>query len=227
MAKRARSKRPYHSPRRREQADATRRAILGAAQRLFGDRGYAATSMAAIASEAGVALKTVYVAFGTKHGLLRTLWHLLLRGDQGDAPVGERGWFRAVLEEPDPERALRLNVRNAKLVRARIGRLLEVIREAATTEPEVAELWTRIQTEFYENQRSVIESLHRRGALRPGLGVAPAADILWTLNSPAVYQQLVRDRGWKPDQHERWLADVLCSELLGAAPSDTGMGGNG
>src|SRR6476646_4300185 len=92
-------RRAYHSPRRREQAAATRAAILAAAQRLFERQGYAATTMAAIAREAGVALKTVYLAFETKAGVLRALWHLLLRGDTADAPVAERDWYREVLEE--------------------------------------------------------------------------------------------------------------------------------
>ena len=85
------SKRSYNSPRRREQAAATRREILEAAQRLFERQGYAATTMAAIAAEAGVALKTVYVAFETKSGVLRALWNLLLRGDGGHlgCDVGE------------------------------------------------------------------------------------------------------------------------------------------
>src|SRR3954447_14382530 len=108
MAERVKSKRRYDSPRRREQAAATRREILQAAQRLFERQGYAATTMEAIAAEAGVALKTVDVAFETKSGLLRSLWRLLLRGDEADAPVGERGWYRRVLEEADPERQLRL-----------------------------------------------------------------------------------------------------------------------
>src|ERR671923_2115202 len=94
--------RRYDSPRRREQAAATRRLILDAAQRLFERDGYAATTMAAIATEAGVALKTVYVAFETKSGVLRGLWHLLLRGDVEDLPVGQRDWYREVLDEPDP-----------------------------------------------------------------------------------------------------------------------------
>ena len=219
MARRATPKRPYDSPRRREQAAATRSEILQAARRLFEERGYAATSMSTIAAEAGVALKTVYVVFETKSGLLRAVWHLLLRGDEGDVPVGDRPWFRAVLDEPDPERALRLNLRNASAVRARIGRLLEVIQEAAATEPEVAALWTRIQTEFYENQRSVIEALRQKRALRRGFDVKTGADILWTLGSPAVYRQLVTDRGWTPEQHEKWLADLLCSQLLGDSAS--------
>jgi AcrR family transcriptional regulator len=214
MAKRVKTTRRYNSPRRREQAAATRRQVLQAAQRLFEQHGYAATSMAAIASAAGVSLKTAYLAFETKSGLLRALWHVLLRGDEEPTPVGARPWFQAVLDEPDPARQLRLNVRNAKRVRARIGPLLEVIRSAAADDREIAALWSRIQTEFYDNQRSVVEALHRKRALRPGLDVARATDILWTLNHPNVYRLLVTDRGWTPDQHEKWLADLLCSELL-------------
>jgi AcrR family transcriptional regulator len=209
-----RVKRQYDSPLRQEQAAATGRRILEAAQRLFEREGYAATTMAAIASEAGVSLKTVYLAFATKTGLLRALWNLLLRGDKEPIPVGERPWFRAVLEEPDPVRKLRLNIRNATAVRQRIGPLLDVIREAAPGEPEIAQLWTRIQDEFYENQRAVVEDLRRRKALQRGLGVARAADILWTLNHPDVYRLLVGQRGWSPDEHETWLVAVLSDQLL-------------
>src|SRR3981081_1665797 len=104
MAERVNTKRRYNSPRRREQAAPTRSETPEAAQRLFEQRGYPATTMAAIAAEAGVALKTVYVAFETKSGVLRALWHLLLRGDEENVPGGERGGYREVLEEPDPAR---------------------------------------------------------------------------------------------------------------------------
>jgi AcrR family transcriptional regulator len=214
MAEPVNPRRRYHSPLRVEQAAATRRGILEAAQRLFERDGYSATSMAAIAAGANVSLKTVYVVFETKSGLLLALWHLLLRGDEEPVPVGERAWFRAVLDEPDPERQLRLNVRNAKLVRARVGPLLQVVRRAASADPEVDELWTRIQAEFYDNQRSVVEVLHAKNALRPGLDVPRATDILWTLNHPDLYWLLVNERGWTPDQHEEWLADLLCEQLL-------------
>ena len=97
-----------------EQAAATRREILEAAERLFGRKGYAATTMAAIAAEAGVALKTVYVAFENKSGVLRGLWNLRLRGDEELIPVAEQAWYREMLAEPDPERRLRLNARNSR-----------------------------------------------------------------------------------------------------------------
>lgn len=214
MPDRVKLRRRYDSARRREQAAATRRQILGAAQRLFERDGYAPTSMAAIAGEAGVSLKTVYLAFATKGGVLLAVWHLLLRGDEDPAPVGERAWFREALDEPDPERQLRLNVRNSRMVRERAGALLRVIRDAAPSDPQIAALWHRIQAEFHANQRLIVRSLHAKGALRPGLGVAGAADILWALNHPAVSWLLIGERGWSPRRHERWLGDLLVTHLL-------------
>jgi AcrR family transcriptional regulator len=213
MAQRVKT-RPYNSPRRREQAEATRRAILDAAQRLFERQGYAATTMAAIAAEAGVALKTVYVAFETKSGLLRALWHLLLRGDEGDAPVRERRWYREVLDEPDPERQLRMNAHNSRAVKTRAGALLGVIRSAAPADPDIQALWSRIQTDFYDVQRPIVEALKTKGALRPGLDVSRATDILWTLNHPDVWHLLVYGRGWTAEQYEQWFGDTSCSQLL-------------
>lgn len=213
MAQRVKT-RSYNSSRRREQAAATRRDILGAAQRLFERQGYAATTMAAIAAEAGVALKTVYLAFETKSGVLRALWNQLLRGDEGEAPVAERSWYREVVEEPDPQRQLRLNARNSRAAKTRIAGVLKVIREAAPVEPDTGALWERIQTEFHANQRVIVERLAQRKALRRGLDVDRATDILWTLNHPDVWQLLVGERGWTPEQYEQWFGDTACSQLL-------------
>jgi AcrR family transcriptional regulator len=170
--------------------------------------------MAAIAEEAGVALKTVYLAFDTKSGLLRALWHLLLRGDEDDLPVGERRWYRDVIEEPDPERQLRLTARNSRMIKERAGTLLGVIRNAAPADPDIKALWGRIQSDFYDNQLSIVKALHAHKGLRPGLDVTRAADILWTLNHPDLWQLLVGERGWTPEQYEQWFGDTVCSQLL-------------
>src|SRR5215467_8999128 len=129
MAASVKPTRRYESPRRREQAEQTRREIIRAAQWLFEEQGYAATTMAAVASAAGVALKTVYLAFDTKSGLLRTVWDVLLRGED-DVPVAALDWYRETLAEPDPRRQLALVARNSRLVKSRIGPLLKVIRSA-------------------------------------------------------------------------------------------------
>jgi AcrR family transcriptional regulator len=219
MPERVKPKRRYNSPRRREQAAATRREILEAAHRLFEQHGYGATTMAAIAAEAGVALKTVYLAFETKSGVLRALWNLRLRGGRDDVPIAQQQWYREALDAPDPERQLRLNARNSRAAKLRIAAVLEVIHTAAPLDPDIATLWGRIQTDYHANQRVIVESLDEKNALRPGLEVDRATDILWTLNHPNLWQLLVRDRGWTPEQYEQWCGDVACSQLLtGPAP---------
>lgn len=207
------AKRRYESPRRRAQADATKRDILAAAQLLFERQGYASTTMAAIAAEAGVALKTVYLAFETKAGVLRAVWNALLRGGD-DRPVDEHAWYREVLDEPDPHRRLALNARNSAQGKLRVSAIAEVIREAAPSDEEIGELWGRIQAEYHANQRAVVERLHERGQLAPGIDVERAADILWTINHPNTWQLLVRERGWAPEEYERWAGDTARAQLL-------------
>jgi AcrR family transcriptional regulator len=220
MTDRVKAKRRYDSPRRREAAAATRREILEAAERLFERQGYAATTMAAIAAEARVALKTVYTAFETKSGVLRALWNLRLRGERDELPVAQQQWYREVLDEPDPERQLRLTVHNSRVVKLRIGRVLEMIRGAAPIDPDIAELWSRIGTEFHANQRVIADSLASKRALALGLDVERATDILWTINHPNLWQLLVGERSWTAEQYEQWCANTLCTQLLSRhAPS--------
>jgi AcrR family transcriptional regulator len=207
-------KRSYDSTRRREQAAETQRQILRAAQRLFERDGYATTTVAAIASEAGVATKTVYLAFESKSGILRALWHLLLRGDPADVPVGEGEWYRESLAEPDPEtRIVRVAVRSRE-VKERAADLMEVIRTAAPADPDIATLWDRIQTNFRDLLRPIVESLRSDGVLRPGLDVDEATDVLWALVHPDIWQLLVKQRGWSVDRYEQWCLDAVRTELL-------------
>ena len=215
MPERVKPKRRYDSSRRRAQAEATRLDILDAAQRLFERRGYAATTMEAIAAEAGVALKTVYVAFETKSGLLRALWNHLLRAGRDAVPVAQQEWYRDVLAAGDAGEQVRMTAAASRAVKERIAGVLEVIRSAAPTDADIAALWNRIQTEFHANQRAIVESLAAKQALRSELDVDRATDILWTLNHPNVWQLLVDERGWTPEHYERWFAETVRAQLLG------------
>jgi AcrR family transcriptional regulator len=213
MSPGVKSRRQYDSPRRREQAAATRVAILEAAERLFTERSYAGASIAEIAKAAGVAPKTVPAVFGTKAEVLRALWNLRLRGDEEPVPMAERPWYREMLAEPDPRQRLALLARNARLVRERTAALSEVVRQAAPIDRQIAELWKRFQREFYEvGMRGVTETLARDGVL--ATDPTRSTDLLWTLTHPDLYLLLVRERGWKPDAYERWLAEALARELL-------------
>lgn len=187
---------------------------MAAAQRLFERDGYAATTVPAISAEARVALKTVYVAFGTKANLLRALWDQRLAGAEAAMPVLERRWYREIAAEASPEAKLRLTARQSRAVKARSGSLLEVIRNAAAVDPEIRPMWEEVQVKQRRVASALVEQLDRAGALRPDLTAAAAADILWALLHPAMWQLLVRERNWTPDSYEQWLARALCGELL-------------
>jgi len=213
MSGKVKPRRRYESPRRREQAAATRQAILEAAERLFAERGYVGTSVAQIAEEARVALKTVYAVFGTKADVLRALWNLRMRGDEDPVPMAERPWFREIVDEPDPRRRLDLVARNVRVVRERTAHVTEIVRQAAPADEQIAALWERFQRELYElGVRGILETIERDGVLATDLNTA--ADIGWTVTHPDVYQLLVRQRGWSAEDYERWLADTLPEQLI-------------
>jgi AcrR family transcriptional regulator len=207
--------RSYHSPRRRAQAAETRRAILDAARRLFEERGYASTPVPSIASEANVALKTVYLIFETKKGLLRAVWEARLGGEEEAMPVLERSWFREVTAEADPVRKLRLVAAQSRRVKTSSGALLEVIRTAALSDPEIATLWSDVEAKLLRVQRAIVDQLDETKSLARGLTRREATDVLWTLNHPTVWQLLVRERRWAPTRYETWLHDAFCLHLLG------------
>jgi AcrR family transcriptional regulator len=191
--------------------------ILDAARRRFEDGGYAATSVPSIAAAAGVAVKTVYLGFESKAGLLRAVWEARLGGEEEATPVLQRRWVHEITDEPRAAEKLRLLAAQSRRVKTATGPLLEVIRAAAATDPEMATLWGDIQTKLLRVQRAVVDQLDALDALRPSLEAAEAADILWTLNHPSVWQLLVRERRWTPARYEEWLHEAFCLQLLGKA----------
>ncbi len=206
--------RTYDSTRRAQQAAVRRVAIAEAARDLFVERGYPATTMEGVAQRAGVSLKTVYNAYGTKSALLRAVWDLSLKGDLDEAPVGRRDWYTTILSETDPRRQISLAGESSRVVKTRIGPLLTVIRDAASADEDLAALWELIQTDFWANQRVIVESLADKRALRPGLDVDRATDLMWMLNSPDVWLLLVVRRGWSPEQWQAWFVQTCAQQLL-------------
>jgi AcrR family transcriptional regulator len=208
------SRRSYHSPRRQEQARQTRRAIQDAALSLFIQHGYVGASMGDIAEAAGVSVKTVEAAFGTKAKLLSSLWDISIVGDDDVIPLAERAWFREMLEEPDARRQLALHARNSCRIKRRLGALTEVMRRAAQADPEIGDLWQLIQDQYMQDQAKVAESLVAKAALRAELDIAESAEIIWMLNHPSVYYLAVVERRWQEERFERWLADAFIRQLL-------------
>jgi AcrR family transcriptional regulator len=214
MSRTVKPRRAYDSPRRRQQALATRRAVLEAARELFIQRGYVATTIDAIAARAAVSPETVYATFKNKRALLSQLLDVAIAGDDAPVPTLERPWVQQLRDEGDPRRRLRLLARNGRLILERTAPVYEVLRGAAAADPEIASLWERAKAQRLAGQRELLGIVTERAPLRPGLPATTATDILFAIGSPETYRLLVVDRGWSADRFERWYADALARLLL-------------
>lgn len=206
------TRRPYHSPKRQQQAEQTRRQILEAARRLFAGRGYTATTLPAIAREAGVSAPTVTAVFGTKPALLQALIGLTVRGDAGGEPLVQRSQWQEMLAEPDPGDVLRRFAALGRRIHERSADVFDIMRSAAS-EPEIAEMLRAQAARRLDDVRSLAEALARKDALSD-MNPKRAADIIWVLGSAGNYRLLTAERGWTPDEYEVWLASSLINSVL-------------
>ena len=215
------SRRPYDSSRRRAHAEQNRAAILDTARRRFLAEGYACCTMGAIASEAGVSVETIYKVFGNKAGLLRALFDVAVGGDEEPVPKRHRALVDRMWTEPDPEQKLRLYGEIIGSGAARVQPIQLMAREAAASDPAAAEVYDTIREERLERMVAFAEFLRDCGALRAGVTVDEARDVLWTYNSAEIWELLVLKRGWKPTRYGRWVGDALVAALLAreASPS--------
>jgi AcrR family transcriptional regulator len=210
-------KKPYHSALRAAQAGATRRTIVDAAARLFTEHGYGATTVDAIAEAAGVSRKTVFTSVGGKTEALKLAWDWAIAGDDEPVPMLERPHIKVMQQEPDARRILTDYARMVREVGARTAPLHEVVRAAAGLDEEIRALAQEAGTQRIRGMRVLAQQLANRGALKPGLTPAEAADVLWLLNDPGVYHRLVIEQHWDPDRYQDWLADSLISLLIPAS----------
>lgn len=209
-------RRRYNSSRRQAQAAQTREDVLTAARDLFLEHGYAGTTLAAVASAAGVVVETVYRGFKGKAGLFRAVVEAAVAGGAVRATVSveERPAVRAVIDETDPHRQIERYVATQPGIHARMGPLMRVLSGAAATDPDLAPVQQEMEEFRLVGLGRFAQLLADRGALRAELSAEQARDVLWTLCSHATYDQLVSQRGWSAEQYERWLADTLCHVLL-------------
>jgi AcrR family transcriptional regulator len=208
-------KRAYRSPVREAQARATRRAILEAAWSLFGEEGYVATTLDAVAQRAGVSVDTIYKTIGSKRRLLVEVLGMAVGGDDERVPVTERPETRRVLEEPDPRRQVSEFARGIAERVARARAVDDVLLSAAAADPELASLREDIQFRQRRNGVSTFsQSVADHGGLRDGVDRDAAGATVWVLTSPEVHRLLLEGWGWSQERYALWLADVLGRTLL-------------
>jgi AcrR family transcriptional regulator len=201
---------------------ATRARVAAAATRLFTAHGYAATSVQAVAREAGVAAQTVYNAFGNKPGVLKEALDQAVAGDAAPVTTLARPWVRAALAAADAREQVRLQVEGTREVMERVAPLAEVVRGAAGSDPDLADLWRTNVEQRRTVQTVFAQALAERGALRAGLGVPEAADTALALLSPEVFTLFTVHSGWTAERWSAWARDALLRQLTDLADAPPG-----
>ena len=206
--------RTYRSPLREERARANREAVLAQAHRLFLDRGYARTSLAAIGAAAGVSPDLVYKLFGSKRGLVVEVLNFAVTGRYGSPQVLDQDRPRQVREEKDQRRQLALFAEDITERTSRARPVDDVIRSAGEVDAELAAKRAEMHRERLANLRAFVGWLRANGPLRPGLDEDAAAATVWTVTGPDVHRLLVDELGWDHDRYRAWVRATLEAALL-------------
>jgi len=208
------STRSYDSTLRAEQARLTRARILDAARTLLLEGGYQSVTITALAETAGVSTQTIYNAVGNKAAVIKAVYDVTLAGDDDGRPMSDRPEFRALSEATDAASMLRAYAAFGRRIAERIGPLLSVL--ATHTDHDVRSFATTIDTERLHGNTITVNDLSRRFGLPRGMTRRRAIDTIWVLTAPELYDRLVHQRGWTPDDYEHWLASAMIA-ALGAA----------
>ena len=197
--------------------------LVEAASELFVERGYAATTLADVADRAGLAARTVYLRFTTKAELLRRCVGTAIVGDAAPVPLAERDWLAATMTPATLEDRIRQMAAVTARLMGRTGALLDVARQAAASEPDIA----AAAQAGRDDTRRTLHEFWRRAA---DDGLLPAeADLGWLAETATLLAQadtyllLRATTGWDVDVYERWLADTW--RRLVRASADAASGG--
>ncbi len=191
---------------RQQQAQLTKDRIVSSARGLMALRGWTATTIEAIAAEAGVATATVYASFGNKRALLDAMREAMRR----DSRIPEI--MAAAAEQPDVEQRLKLW---AQLIRQQMETSYDVIaihRDAARSDPAAADAYRLVFDSRAKTFAGFVHDL--RADLHSGIDERTATDLLWAFSNEELWRELIDERGWSPERYEAWLARTLVSQLV-------------
>lgn len=203
--------RAYRSELRAGQAQETRARIITASARLFASQGYQATTIAAIAREAGVSAETVKTT-ASKAELLIAAFEVTFSGSEAAETLTDTEVAAGVLDLPDAV-FLDAVLTQITTANARGHALWTVLLGAALSDPVVAEALRGILERRRADYRLLMSELGRRGLAAQLDDSDAAADALSFLLSPESYQQLVAQSGWTAERYAVWLRAAVEAEL--------------
>lgn len=199
------------TPRQRRSRE-TRARIISAATQLFIARGYPATTMAAVAAEAGVSVQSLYLRFGGKPDILAAAFDVAIVGDDEPVPLLDRPWVADIKAAPDGASAVRILMSAMRPLMQRTYPLYAVVRSAAAS--ETGDIFDHSRRQRRDGLQTVTSVLATKDSFRSDLTAEQAADRLYALVSEDHYGLLVGDCGWSPEAWERWCGDIVLTALF-------------
>lgn len=191
---------------RQRQALATQQLILDAARTLFLEQGYGITTIDAIAGKAGVAISTVYSIYKNKRGILKAIreaWH---------QESGQRNLYNQALQEANPRQRLALAAHATRRQWETSAGMRAIYVSAAAIDADAA---AELKVSLDGRRANIAQFIYTSmSILRPDLTAERAAAIYLSLTQAEVYDELVCNFHWPPDEYESWLAELLCQQLL-------------
>jgi AcrR family transcriptional regulator len=207
-------KRAYISAARSQQARLTRKRVIDAASRLFVARGYATTTMRAIAAEAGVSIPTVELLFGTKAQLLHVVLDVAIAGDDEPIPMLSRAWADNAQSRDDVAEFLSAVAEVLREAQVRSAGIMLAAYEAATADPDIHVLVADRELQRERTAGWIVDNVLGRASLRVGLDRAAAIETVWMLMDPVIFSRLTRHRGWSPERYATWFAGSVAQLLV-------------
>ncbi len=205
--------RTYRSQKRREAAEATRRAVLRAARELFTRHGYQDTAVAEVAARAGVSVDTVYASVGRKPQLLLAVHDMELGSSEQPIPAEQRDYVRAMREATGGRAKIAVYAEAMGRLLPRTVPLADALRVAGATDPECRKVWEALDERRSRNMRLFAADLRSTGEVRDDLSDDDVADLVWSMNSPQYYL-LVTGHGRSPEEYAALVADVWSRTFL-------------
>jgi AcrR family transcriptional regulator len=200
------SRRRYRSQLRRQQAAATRTAILEAARQLMAEVGFPAATIRSIAERAGVSRETVYATFGSKWGIVTALGGLNI--ERAAAALLPDGGLAALEAVTDLARQLELLGELGARIMGGNWPIVEAMRVGGATDPELAALYRKASDGRRAWMQRLVTAWERAGRLRAGVDPGEAIDALWAITGPELYRLLVVEAGWTDARYAAWLRDT-------------------
>jgi TetR/AcrR family transcriptional regulator, regulator of autoinduction and epiphytic fitness len=209
--------RSYRSPRREAQARQTRARIVAVAARRFLAHGYSGTTMRAVAADAGVALPTVELAFGTKARLLKAVIDVATAGDDEHVAMLDRPWAARSESVADPAEFIAAFAQQLTASAGRAAGLAAAALEGARADGDIAAVAAQLMSQRQAMAAWLVDGILLRSALRDGVSRSGAIDTVWTLMDPVIFCRFTEDRRWTSARFERWFTDTIAQLLLPAA----------